>query len=221
MKALTSALTFSLASTLVTAFAVPARADGITDSMPAPEGGLELGLVVGSATTVGDVGGGMDADDLIGTAAQAEIQIGYRVKPYLGLAFYASGQALTEGSSHGRDVYAGSAGLAATFHMRPRSTIDPWISVGGGLRSILIDDDARERAKPSLIVGVELARLQVGFDYRVSPDFAVGPVFGASASLYGAQKTPMGGFAELDDKGVNWTFTAGLGGRFNAFGKRI
>ena len=37
---------------------------------------------------------------------------------------------------------------------------------------------------------------------------------GAAATLYGAEKRPMEDFHELSGKGINWTFTAGIAGRF-------
>jgi hypothetical protein len=201
------------------ALSTPAFADSTelrSGAMRAVDGGLELGLSTGSATTVGDVGDNMDAGDLIGTAAQLELQVGTRLTPQFGLAFYANGQALTTGSTRSRDVYTGAAGIAATFHVRPHHTIDPWISVGTGLRALMIDDDGL-----SLGVGVELARIQLGTDFRITEDFALGPVIGASASLYGAIRTPERDFEELDNKGINWTLSAGVAGRFNAFGKRL
>ena len=184
-------------------------------SMPAIDGGLEVAVSLGSATSVGDVGDGMAADDLIGTAGQLELKVGTRLTPNLGLSFYSQAQALTEGSNRARDVYTGSAGLMMDFHLRPRAPIDPWIGIGAGVAAILVEQDGH-----SLAVGVELARIQAGVDFRLSKDFAIGPMIGASATLYGAQKTPMNDFAEIDDKGINWTFSAGVAGRFNAFGTR-
>lgn len=210
----TRTLVLALSSTLV---ASTASADSIRDTyVRAPTGGLELGFGTGTATTVGDIGDQMDAGDTIGTAAQLEVQVGSRLTPHFGLAFYTNGQALTTGSSNGRDVYTAAAGVIATFHARPFDNIDPYISVGTGLRALMIDDDGL-----SLGVGVELARVQLGADFRLTESFAIGPVIGASASLYGAIRTPDRDFAELDDKGVNWTLSAGVAGRFNAFGKRI
>jgi hypothetical protein len=185
-------------------------------SMPAIDGGLEVAIALGSATSVGDVGDGMDSGELIGTAGQLELKLGSRLTPNLGLAFYSTAQALAEGSNRSRDVYTGSAGLMTDFHLRSRTAIDPWIGVGAGVAAILVEQDDGH----SLTVGVELARLQLGIDFRLGDSFSIGPVIGASATLYGATKTPMTEFAELDDKGINWTFSAGVAGRFNAFGTR-
>jgi hypothetical protein len=193
-----------------------AHADGVHEStMPAIQGGLELGLSLGSSTSVGDVGGGMDSADLIGTAAQVEIKVGRRITPNLAVSFYSAAQGLTEGSTSARSVYTGTAGAMADFHLRPHAAVDPFISVGGGLAAMLISQDGI-----TLDVGVELARLQTGIDVRINKDFSIGPVIGASAALYGAERTPMRDFAEIDNKGINWTLSAGVAGRFDAFGTR-
>jgi hypothetical protein len=83
------------------------------------------------------------------------------------------------------------------------------------VRAILDHDDGT-----TLVVGAELARVQLGLDLRIDQDVAISPQVGASASLYGARRTPMDGFAELADKGLAWTFSAGVAARFDLFGAR-
>lgn len=185
------------------------------DAMPAIDGGLEISIGVAATETVGDIGGGMDAGDMIGSASEVELQLGTRVTPNLAIGFYATGQGNAEGSTPSRDVYSGSAGVEADIHFRPGFALDPWISVGSGLRAMLVDADG-----VSLLVGAEVARVQLGVDLRATESFAITPVIGASASLYGAERPAMGDFAELDEKGINWTLTAGVAARINLFGTR-
>lgn len=189
------------------------RKHRIDDTMPAVKPGLELVFAANTAQTVGDIGGGMNADDVIGAAGEVDIQIGYRVTPHLALGFYATGQALTEGTADpAHDVYTGSSGLEADFHFQPYHAVDPWISIGSGVRALVIDS-ARGT---EVLVGAELARLQLGADFRLQDNFSLGPVIGASATLYGARKDAMAEkFEELEGKGINWTLSAGIAGRFN------
>lgn len=158
----------------------------------------------------------MTAGDLIGTGSHVELAIGGRITPHFALSFYADAQGLNTGSSKNRDVYAGTAGVLASFHYAPRRAVDPWVGIGAGVSSILVDTSDGI----SLAVGAELARVQLGLDVRINEDLAIGPVIGASASLYGAQRDPMHDFVELDDKGIAWTLSAGIAARFNAFGSR-
>lgn len=220
--------TITLISTALTAMAGSAIAETrqeaairehrIDDTMPAIKGGLEISLAASTAQTVGEIGGGMNADDTIGSAGELDLQIGYRVSPHLAIGFYATAQAFAEGSApYERDVYTGSSGIEADFHFRPDRAVDPWVSIGSGVRALLIDADDGK----SILVGAEVARLQLGTDFRLDENFALGPVIGASATLYGAQKAPMQNFEELEGKGINWTLSAGIAGRFNAFGSRL
>lgn len=199
---------------LLLATTAHAETPAVRGGMPAISGGLELGIALATSTAVGELGGDVPADDFIGRSANLEIKIGHRITPNLAVAFY-SAAALAERNTMGRDVYTGSAGVVADLHFRPQTNVDPFVSFGGGVAAMLVSQNGR-----SLDVGVELARLQTGIDFRVSPDFAIAPVIGMSVVQYGAHKSPMREFAEIDDKGVNWTLSAGIAGRFNAFGSR-
>lgn len=205
----------SLVPSIIAAATLPVRADRGAEAMPAIRGGLELGVAVSAARTAGDLGGAMDAGDVIGSAAELELTVGRRVTPHLALSFYASAQSEGDSSTAGRDVRTGSAGVVADLHLRPARATDPWLRLGGGVRALMTLDDGT-----SLLVGAELARVQLGVDLRVTEDVALAPFLGASASLYGAGMTPADDFSELDDKGITWTLTAGIGARFDAFGVR-
>lgn len=69
--------------------------------------------------------------------------------------------------------------------------------------------------------GLELARLQVGVDYRITPDVAVSPLIGAALDMFVSQDSPMTtGYAEIQSKKVNFSGFAGIAGRFDLGGKR-
>lgn len=184
-------------------------------AMPAIDDAIELAVGVGVARSEGDLGGAMDAGVVVGTAAELELAIGRRITPNLALSFYLTAQDEGAASVPGRSIHTGSAGVKADFHLRPTLATDPWLSVGAGLRALLTVDDGAE-----LLIGAELARVQLGVDLRMSESISIAPMIGASASLYGAQRTPMDGFSELSDKGIAWTFTAGVAGRFDLGGTR-
>jgi len=166
--------------------------------------GLEVSIGLGAATSTGDVGDGMKAGDLIGSAGQVDLSIGGRVAKNLSLAFYANAQAGTGGA------YTGAAGIAADLHLRPGREVDPFVRLGSGVRSYLVSDDGT-----TIGVGAELVRFELGADIHVDRSWSIGPVVGAAATLYGAEKRPMEDFHELSGKGINWTFTAGVAGRFS------
>ena len=164
--------------------------------------GLEVSIGLGAAHSTGDIGDGMTASELIGSAGQVELGIGGRVAKNLSLAFYGNAQA-------GGGAYTGAAGIAADLHLRPGADVDPFLRLGSGLRAYLVSEDGT-----TIGVGAELVRFELGANVRIDKHWSIGPVIGASASLYGAEKRPMEEFHELSGKGINWTFTAGFAGRF-------
>ena len=80
-----------------------------------------------------------------------------------------------------------------------------------------IEDGAKDR----VLRGLELAKVHSPRLPR-HPHFAIGPVIGASATLFTHQHIDKMSDAEmeLDDKQLNWTFSAGLLGRFDVFAAR-
>jgi hypothetical protein len=189
-------------------------------SMPAVKSALEIGISGGYAQGVGDIGHGMgNVEDLAGAGGSGEIQIGYRLSPNLALSGYASlgghsvGDSLNESAN---DVVATTAGLKADWHFMPTSSVDPWVSLGGGVRWLMIDENNTSERK---LLGLDLVRLQAGVDYRVTPTLSIGPVIGATATTFIREDNDMtDGYEKInDDRDVNFNFTAGLMGRFDAF----
>ena len=119
-------------------------------------------------------------------------------------------------SSDGAATFA--AGIKADWHFLPAAKLDPWVSVGTGVKVMAIENGDDERQ----FTGVEVARLQVGLDIRRSTRFAWGPVVGVSATQFNTQyDDKMSDHAmDIDDKEINWTFSVGVLGRFDMFGTK-
>ena len=66
--------------------------------------------------------------------------------------------------------------------------------------------------------GIELLRLQLGVDYRISPSVAITPVIGASASVFLVENGPMTELSSIADKQLNLYGFTGLLGRFDIGG---
>src|SRR5690606_16043343 len=107
-----------------------------------------------------------------------ELSLGYRFTPSFALALYGGLHGFTDGGASDRDSLTWSAGAKADWHFAPTAQLDPWVSVGAGVKALWI---GRSEELERRVVGLELARAQVGVDYRVAPSFAVGPFIGASA----------------------------------------
>ncbi|MEO7733152.1 MAG: hypothetical protein ABIY55_19470, partial [Kofleriaceae bacterium] len=105
-----------------------------------------------------------------------------------------------------------------TWHVRADRSIDPWVSLGTGWKAMWINP---VNSPSTSLQGLELARLQVGADYRVSRDVAIAPVIGASLSMFLGQENEMvSSLTEIQDKHVSVTGFAGVAGRFGLAGSR-
>src|SRR5262249_23232018 len=147
----------------------------------APSRAWEIGLGLGYSQGVGDIGGNSPTlTDLTHGGGELQLNIGYRIDPHWLVGIYGSG-----GEGHTRraarpsprPVGGAPAGLRATHHLLPGEQWAPWIGLGSGWHGHWISKPAGTDSRH----GLDLARLQVGVDYRVSREFAVAPYVGASA----------------------------------------
>jgi hypothetical protein len=205
-----------LVLTTSTSLAQPTEG-GFDTEMPAISNALEIAIGGGYMRSGGDIGSGMAAvDELTEDGAGAELSIGYRMSPNLALGVYGtlSGYDVGAKTLPTTDLAIGATlGVKADWHFRPHMTVDPWVSIGAGWRGLWLgNDNETERA----LHGIELTRVQVGLDYRITPTFALAPYMGASASMFLAEDTmTTNGYEEISNNEVNWSFTAGLLGRFD------
>jgi len=181
--------------------------------------GRSLEIAVGGGYTQGAGGAGSagQLEDLTGAGGTAEVQLGLRVTPTFSIAgygtlarFQAGETALTGGRAH-----AATAGLQAAWHARESRSIDPWVSVGAGWRGLWLSP---KDAASTAVHGIELLRLQLGVDYRISPSVAITPVIGASASVFLVENGPMTELSSIADKQLNLYGFTGLLGRFDIGG---
>jgi hypothetical protein len=159
-------------------------------------------------------------EDVSGPGGVVEVDLGYRVLPYLSLGAYGTFSKYEHGDSidSNTDVLGATAGLQGVVHFRPDTSIDPWVSLGTGWKGLWLDPSS---GKTTSLQGLELARLQLGVDYRVSKDVAIAPVIGGSLSMFISQDSAMTtDLTEITDKKVNFTGFAGLAGRFDIGGSR-
>jgi hypothetical protein len=93
------------------------------------------------------------------------------------------------------------------------NSVDPWLSLGTGVRGMWL---TAPEAPSNRAYGLELGRLQLGVDFRISPSVAISPVIGASASLWLAEDTPATeGLTSVSDNRLNLYVFTGLMGRFD------
>jgi len=165
---------------------------------------------------VGDVGDGMaSVDDVSRAGGGAELQIAYRMTPHLAIGAYGTLSGYNTGSrvAPTTDLVIGStAGAKVDWHFRPTRAADPWFSLGAGWRGLWFGNDAGTEQK---LQGIDVARLQLGVDCRLTPNIALTPYVGASGTVFLAKGDAMGGWDAIDGKALSFSFTGGLLGRFD------
>jgi hypothetical protein len=199
----------------------PDTTTGFDHHVPAVQNAFEIGVATGYSQGGGKLGGNMgNLEDVSGPGGVVEVELGYRVLPYLSLGAYGTFSKYQRGDSidSNTDVLGATAGLQGVVHFRPDTSIDPWVSLGTGWKGLWLDPSS---GKTTSLQGLELARLQLGVDYRVSKDVAIAPVIGGSLSMFLSQDSAMTtDLTEITDKKVNFTGFAGLAGRFDIGGSR-
>ena len=208
---------------LIALAATPVFAQEVqTSSQKAPtsaEGALEITLGAGYAQGFGDIGGSQRSlTDLNSAGGEVIVGAGYRIDRHLFVGAYGSGgKYSTADLTSGADIWTATAGAQANYHFLPEEQWDPWIGLGIGWRGHWIDKAVGTDTRH----GLDLARLQVGVDYRVSPEFSIAPYVGASASLFLAQElAQQTAFSNVQDPNVNLFFFGGVMGRFDILGSR-
>ncbi|HEU4727412.1 MAG TPA: hypothetical protein VFT22_05980 [Kofleriaceae bacterium] len=152
---------------------------------------LEIAVGTGYTQGGGKLGGALgNLEDVSGPGAAFELDLGYRIIPQLTLGAYGTFSAYQHGDAidSSTDVLGATAGLQAAWHFRPETSVDPWISLGAGWKGLWLNPSD---GKVTSLQGLELARLQVGADYRITREIAIAPVIGGSLSMFVSQDSPM------------------------------
>jgi hypothetical protein len=183
--------------------------------VPPTRGRLEIGVAGGYTQGAGGAGMIGNIEDVAGPGGTVELQLGYRASPQFSAGLYGAVARFRHGDAIGDGSRASgaTAGVQVVFHNSDTRSIDPWVSVGVGWRGLWVN---RIGAPASSMQGIELLRLQLGIDYRLSPRFAVAPAISASLSMFLVENAVMpGDFTVVQDKRLNLYGFAGVLGRFD------
>jgi hypothetical protein len=186
--------------------------------MPPTQATFEVALGGGYTQGAGGAGVIGNIEDVAGPGATVEVQLGYRTSSRFSAGLYGSIARFRHGgaTADGSRAYGATGGIQAVWHSADTHSIDPWISLGAGWRGLWID---RAGAQPSSMQGIELVRIQLGIDYRLSSRFAVSPVIAASLSTFLVENSVMpDDFTMVSDKRLNLYGFAGCLGRFDIGG---
>jgi hypothetical protein len=193
-----------------------AKQEGSAQSLAPATHAVELTVGTGYEQGFGKFSSGQPSLTDIGTAGGAvQVGVGYRIIPQLTLGLYGSGAefARADQVDSSTSLYSAAAGVQSDWHFLPGGhELDPWVSLSSGWRGYWVNQSAGNTS----IQGFEIAKLQVGLDYRLAQAVAISPVVGADLSTFVPESLPQSnGFANISDPQVNTFFFAGVMGRFD------
>ena len=218
---MTAVAAFAMGSTTFAGVASAQDKDQASDakgehSLAPATNAVELTLGTGYAQGFGKIASDQLSLTDVGQAGGAvEAGVGYRIIPQLTLGVYGSGGMFgrTDSVASSTDIYTATAGVKADWHFLPAGQqLDPWVSLGSGWRGYWVHSDQGTTSTQ----GWEIAKLEVGLDYRVAQAVAIGPVVGADVSTFFTQSTPSSSaFNNISDPKASTFVFAGLQGRFD------
>jgi hypothetical protein len=184
--------------------------------VPAPNHALELGLAAGYDQGVGGFGGApAHVQDIAGVGAGADVSVAYRFSPLVSVGAYGSGAFYTDVVPNA-DAKSLAIGARAAWHFRPYRSLDPWISMGSGYRTFY---DSLRGGGSTVRKAVQLVAVGIGVDYRLSPEFGIGPFIGADLSLFFREDPP--GQPSFSVNALSSFVSAGVAARFDILGEAL
>jgi hypothetical protein len=191
-------------------------------SMAAPVGAFELNFATAYNQGWGNLTDsvsptartlGRQVQDFAGAGIVFELDLGYRASPMFAAGVYGTvGGYTNQTVLSGADTRSLTAGVQGQWFMRPFRAFSPWITLGSGYRgSWFVPEVGGITARH----GWELARLQIGADFRVSTEVAVAPYVAGDVNLVFSETLPNGDARNLHGPPAFASFTAGVLGRFD------
>jgi hypothetical protein len=211
-----------LAITLSSPAVLAQTADQGTEDSPraAPAQAFELTLGSGYNQGFGDIDGdGFNLGDHARGGPGFRLGLGYRIDPRWMVGGYLEGAHYLRRQNGEGDTRAwgGGMGVQGAYFFAPYSTINPWVGLGTGVRTYVLD---RPNADTSFAYGWDIVRASVGVEYRVTQTTSMGPMFGATITTFSAR----GDASEVEtirDREPSTFVFAGMQGRFDFGGKLV
>jgi len=187
-------------------------------SVRAPRDAFEMTLSSGYTQGFGDIAGNNRIGDIAEPGYGVGLGLGFRVLPHLTVGLVGHYQEFSPRGDLNEEPGARgvATGVEGTYHFTPYDRFDLWLLGGIGYRFLW--DVRPNEPNNTLHHGVQIARLQVGFDWRLARRFALGPFVGADATAFlGEDDNSIRGTG--GDRGLNNFVYGGLQARFDIGGR--
>jgi hypothetical protein len=180
---------------------------------------VEVGVAKGYTQGAGPIGHGMQhVEEFSGAGGALELEAMYRINTTFAAGAYGAFSTYGTGDrAVPPAVFGATAGVQAAAHLRPERSVDPWASVGTGWHGLW---QAPPSHKDTALQGLEIARVQLGVDYRLTRNVAIAPLIGGSLNMFVEEESPMTTrYVEIPDKKLNISCFVGVAGRFGLSAK--
>lgn len=182
----------------------------------ATHGRFELGVGVGYAYGLGrETRDALMGDLTLGTLPLV-VDAGFALSEHLAVGAYAGyGPMFAKGcpeavSCSGRSL---RLGLRLRYRFAAGASLVPWLAVGAGYERLSESDTYQDTTVDSAATGMELLRLELGAEHRISRSFALGPFVTGSLGQFFTRD--FGGVTRsIDARAYHFWLMAGLRGSF-------
>lgn len=200
----------------------------MTAPVRAPRNAFEIGVSTGYTQGFGNIteneeipGAETRLRDLSGPGIGVGLDLAWRATPAFSLGVHGQYQELSVDDRPGADmdVRGMTSSLVGTFHLAPYQRVDPFVGIGAGYRMLWTEQAGA--GNDVLSHGFQLAKVNLGFDMRLSDSVAIAPTIGADLNMF-VWQNPEGsaGDERIEDMGLNTFIYAGVLGRFDLGGAR-
>jgi hypothetical protein len=191
--------------------------------LAAPISAFEIGVAGMYSQGFGNLtrgGGPVRIQDIANAGGGVALDLGWRFAPAFALGVYGSGSQFGRDTNiaSGTELRTVAAGVQGRWFLRPYRKVNPWLGLGTGYRGYWVTPDV---GGTTATHGWQIARLQVGVDFRASREIAVGPFIGGSVDTFFTQKVPGGDYQNLSGPPVAGFVEAGIIGRFDLGGHYV
>ncbi|NUO51545.1 MAG: hypothetical protein HOV80_22035 [Polyangiaceae bacterium] len=195
----------------------------------APKNAFEIGVQGGYFQPFGDLMKDVRISNITDAGGEVALDLGWRIGPMGAIAitgrYHESFVDDQFANSEDMDIRGGAVGFQGTVYFAPYMAANPYLTMGAGYRTLWLVP--QNGVDSTIYHGVELARAQVGLDFRVARDFSLGPNAGAALNMFVAEDGPTGnrvnpsGDQVIDDPRPSAMIFAGMAGRFDVGGTRV
>jgi hypothetical protein len=188
--------------------------------------GFDFGLRLGYALPFGGIDGDDDISEGVSGAVPIVLEAGYRLTPdfTIGALFQYGVMQVKENDTTGCNTpglgCSGSVirlGIEGIYNINIDGPFRPWVGIGTGYEWFTFAASGPGGEASLTARGFEFVTLQAGGDYRMSPNFALGPFVSFSLAQYasGTVEVPGGTSVTMDitDKKLHEWLQLGVRGR--------